>query len=120
MGYPRHWYSTPDAGDDVVGGGDHGTWVCCLRQGDRVYLTSSVTGRGAEATMPALALLDMTVRGRTEEWQDYPEGWPEGRGPGLFWRADENGVGNGWNGGRPSAQWSRPGATSVAAGKHER
>lgn len=118
MGYPQHWYSVFDTDDDVVGGGDFGTWVCFLRQGDRVFLTNSVTGRGSEATMPALALLDMTVRGRVEAWQDYPEGWPEGKAPGWFWRAGEDGVGNSWTGGRPTIQWTRPGATPVAPGTH--
>ncbi|MEU4361523.1 DUF899 family protein [Promicromonospora sp. NPDC023987] len=121
MGYPQHWYSALDAGDDVVGGGDDGTWVCFLRQGDRVFLTSSVTGRGSEATMPALALLDMTVRGRRETWQDYPDGWPESKAPGWFWRADENGEGVGGNAstsGRPAVQWSRPGATPVGKSDH--
>jgi len=118
MGYPRHWYSVLDTQDDVVGGGDFGTWVCFLRQGDRVYLTGTVTGRGAEATMPALALLDMTVRGRKETWQDYPEGWPEGKVSGWFWRTDEHGAGTSWVGGRPAVQWARPGATPVTAGEH--
>lgn len=121
MGYPPHWYSVFDVEDDVVGGDDFGTWVCFLRHGDRVFLTNTVTGRGSEATMPALALLDMTPRGRLEAWQDSPDGWPEGGVPGWFWRADENGAGNGFTGGRPgrpSVQWSRPGATPVAAREH--
>ncbi|GAA2228754.1 DUF899 family protein [Promicromonospora sukumoe] len=123
MGYPRHWYSVLDhaeshAADDVLGGDDFGTWVCLLRRGDRVYLTNSVTGRGSEATMPALALLDMTARGRMESWQDSPAGWPEGKAPGWFWRADEDGVGNSWSGGRPAIQWSRPGATPVTTPAH--
>ncbi|WP_285106078.1 DUF899 family protein [Promicromonospora sp. MEB111] len=123
MGYPEHWYSVLDyseqnGADEIVGGGEFGTWVCFLRQGDRVYLTNSVTGRGAEATMPALALLDMTARGRIESWQDSPEGWPEGKGPGWFWRTHEDGVGNSWTGGRPAIQWTRPGATPVTTAEH--
>lgn len=118
MGYPQDWYSVFDSDDETVGGGEFGTWLCFLRAGDRVFLTNSVTGRGAEASMPALALLDMTARGRKEAWQDYPEGWPEGKVPGWFWRADEYGVGNSWNGGRPAIQWTRPGATPVTAGEH--
>lgn len=115
MGYPRHWYSVLETTEDVLGGGDFGTWVCFLRARDRVFLTNSVTGRGAEATMPALALLDMTARGRLEAWQESPEGWPAGKGPGWFWRTHEDGVGNSWSGGRPAVQWTRPGATPVAA-----
>ncbi|PUB26256.1 putative dithiol-disulfide oxidoreductase (DUF899 family) [Promicromonospora sp. AC04] len=121
MGYPEHWYSVLDIEEPILGGDvfeDFGTWVVFLRQGDRVFLTYRNTGRGCEVTMPALALLDMTPRGRQEAWQDYPEGWPEGRAPGWFWRADEDGVGNSWTGGRPTIQWTRPGATPVAAGEH--
>ncbi|HEX8804825.1 MAG TPA: DUF899 family protein, partial [Acidimicrobiales bacterium] len=72
MGYPEHWYSTADVDDDLVSGDGYGAWTCWLRQGDRVFLTNTVTGRGLEATMPALALLDMTARGRLEAWQDDP------------------------------------------------
>ena len=32
-----------------MGGGEFGTWVCFLRRGDQVFLTNTVTGRGAEA-----------------------------------------------------------------------
>ncbi|MCP2266932.1 DUF899 family protein [Promicromonospora thailandica] len=115
MGYPQHWYSVRDTAEEVLSGGDFGTWTCFLRQGERVFLTNTVTGRGAEATMPALSLLDMTARGRREAWQDSPAGWPEGRAPGWFWRADETGAGIG-HGGRPAVQWGRPGAAAVAPG----
>jgi hypothetical protein len=94
--------------------------VSFLRRGDRVYLTYETTGRGAEVAMPSLGLLDMTPRGRLETWQDSPEGWPESRASFWFWTADEDGIGNGGNGGRPTAQWSRPGATTVVAhGSHD-
>jgi predicted dithiol-disulfide oxidoreductase (DUF899 family) len=79
-----------------------------------VFLTNTVTGRGLEVSMTALALLDLTARGRVEAWQDDPEGWPEGKMPGWFWRSHEDGIGNNWTGGRPTAQWTRPGATPVA------
>ncbi|TQM06497.1 DUF899 family protein [Pseudonocardia kunmingensis] len=118
MGYPHHWYSVADVEDEIVSGEDFGTWTCFLRHGDRVFLTNTVTGRGAEATMPALALLDMTVRGRVEAWQGTPEGWPDGKAPGWFWRAHEDGVGNEWTGGRPTIQWSRPGAGAVTSEPH--
>lgn len=114
MGYPAHWYAADGIEDPAVGGGEFG-WVSFLRQGDRVYLTYETAGRGAEVAMPSLALLDMTARGRLEAWQDSPEGWPAGRTPGWFWKSDEDGAGNGWTGGRPTAQWARPGATPVVA-----
>jgi predicted dithiol-disulfide oxidoreductase (DUF899 family) len=112
MGYPAHWYSAHGVADPAIYG-EHFGWVCLLRQGDRVFLTNTVTGRGAELSMPELALLDLTPRGRLEAWQDNPEGWPEGNIPSWYWKADENGAGNSWRGGRPTAQWTRPGATPV-------
>lgn len=119
MGYPQHWYSVVDVADPDVNGDDFGTWMCFLRVGERVFLTGTLTGRGGEATMPALALLDMTPRGRMEAWQDYPDGWPQGKAPCWFWRADADGVGNEGAGGRPTIQWTRPGATPVASVGHE-
>ncbi|MFI2102162.1 DUF899 family protein [Isoptericola sp. NPDC019693] len=114
MGYPQHWYAVADPGsrvqDEVVRGDNSGTWACFLRLGDRVFLTGTLTGRGCEATMPALALLDLTPRGRLEAWQEYPEGWPEGRESGWFWRAHADGGGSGWGAGRPTPQWARLGA----------
>ena len=43
--------------------------------GDRVFETYWTTGRAAER-MSDYALLDMTVYGRQETWEDSPAGWP--------------------------------------------
>lgn len=101
MGYTQPWYSAYGV-DDPILGDDFGAIVCFLREGDRVYLTYESTGRGVEAIMGTLRLLDMTIYGRQEVWEDSPEGWPQ-RPTYAFWRRD----------GRPTAQWTRPGATSV-------
>ena len=47
---------------------------------------------------PTYALLDMTVFGRQESWQDSPPGWPQ--------QATNDG-GPFTTNGRPTAQWSR-------------
>ena len=101
MGYTLPWYSAHGA-DDPVLGGDYGSIACFLRTGDRVFVTYETTGRGVEAIMGSLQLLDMTAYGRQEVWEDSPAGWPQ-RPTGAFWRRD----------GRPTAQWTRPGATPV-------
>jgi predicted dithiol-disulfide oxidoreductase (DUF899 family) len=49
---------------------------CYLRVDDRVYETYWSTGRGTEAMAWSYALLDRTVYGRQETWEDSPEGWP--------------------------------------------
>lgn len=103
MDYTVPWYSVHGVTDPAVGGGlsDSRGLICSyLRIGERVYLTNEITGRGVEAIIPSLKLLDMTAFGRQETWEDSPSGWPQPDGPGGWWRRD----------GRPVGQWTRPGA----------
>jgi predicted dithiol-disulfide oxidoreductase (DUF899 family) len=100
MGYTVPWYSGYNVDDRAVGAGvsdERGLLSCYLRVGDRVFLTGETTGRGVEAFIPSLHLLDLTVYGRQETWEDSPAGWPQPDGPGGWWRRD----------GRPVAQWTR-------------
>ena len=46
------------------------------------------------------ALMDLTVYGRQESWEDSPAGWPQ------RWETNDNGDQLRTNG-RPIAQWSR-------------
>lgn len=118
MGYTQPWYSVRGLDEPV--GGEMGTVTCFLRDGERVFLTYSTTGRGNEVTSPTFALLDMTPYGRRESWQEVPDGWPEGHGACWYWRVDAEGRPT-WGGtGRPTPQWSRPGATpEETLGRHE-
>jgi predicted dithiol-disulfide oxidoreductase (DUF899 family) len=76
-----------------------------LRDGERVFETYWTTGRGNEVMAPSYGLLDRTVYGRQEHWEDSPAGWPKHWGTrGDQMRQD----------GRPTAQWSR-----VHAGRDE-
>ncbi len=114
MGYTHPWYSNYQIDDPAVGGG--GLITCYLRQGDRVFLTYENTSRGVEK-LATLDLLDLTVYGRQEVWEDSPEGWPQGPTH-SYLRTDEQGnaVGVGASferPGRPTAQWTRPGATAI-------
>ncbi|SRR5216683_1925950 len=79
--------------------------VCYLRHADRVFETYWTTLRGVEAMDYSYGLLDMTVYGRQEAWEDSPVGWPQ--------RWDVNGEQVPTNG-RPTAQWSRLEAGSPA------
>ena len=79
MGYTQPWYSV--RGVEAPIGGEMGHIVCFLRDGDRVFLTYSTTGRGNEPANGSLGLLDMTPYGRREAWEDNPEGWPEAPQP---------------------------------------
>ena len=99
MGWTIPWYSVPpDAVDRLVAGRHFGILVTYLRDADKVYETYWTTGRGNERMAPSYGLLDLTVYGRQEFWEDSPEGWPQrwdSRGDQM--RLD----------GRPTAQWSR-------------
>ncbi|HEX2347523.1 MAG TPA: DUF899 family protein [Ktedonobacterales bacterium] len=104
MGWDVPWYSAQDA-DALLAGRDFGMQVCYLRDGDRVFETYWNSGRGGEVMTPSYGLLDMTVYGRQETWEDSPAGWPRRwSNTGEQFRTD----------GRPTAQWSR-----LAAGRSD-
>ncbi len=97
MGYPVPWYSVPpESVERLVR--HFGVLACYLRDGDQVYETYWTTSRGDEVVSTSYGLLDRTVYGRQESWEDSPEGWPQGWGKlGGQFQLD----------GRPAAQWSR-------------
>jgi predicted dithiol-disulfide oxidoreductase (DUF899 family) len=98
MGWEMPWYSAEDSLDALLVGRRIGRMhlVCYLRDGDRVFETYWTTIRGVEAMDNSYGLLDLTVYGRQETWEDSPAGWPQS--PVMsYLRTD----------GRPTAQWSR-------------
>jgi predicted dithiol-disulfide oxidoreductase (DUF899 family) len=98
MGWEVPWYSAEDSASALLAGRWFGMQVCYLRHGEQVFETYWSSGRAAEALAPTYALLDMTVYGRQEAWEDSPPGWPQPFGTsGEQFRTD----------GRPTAQWSR-------------
>ena len=104
MGWEMPWYSVPAPSVDALIAGRHfGMKVCYLRDGDRVFETYWTTGRGCEVMGNSYGMLDMTVYGRQEPWEDSPEGWPQ-RGSAEAFRSN----------GRPISQWSR-----LAAGRSD-
>ena len=54
----------------------HGT-TAFIRDGDRVFKTYFINGRGDEVFVNTWNLLDMTALGRQEDWEDSPEGYPQ-------------------------------------------
>jgi predicted dithiol-disulfide oxidoreductase (DUF899 family) len=98
MGWEMPWYSARDSVDALLAGRWFGMLVCYLREGERVYETYWTSGRATEAIAPSYGLLDMSVYGRQEIWEDSPDGWPQPRElAGAQFR----------DGGRPIAQWAR-------------
>jgi len=99
MGWDVPWYSAqPSLGTLLAGRHGRMHLVCYLRDGDRVFETYWTTGRGVEAMDHSYALMDLTVYGRQEPWEDSPPGWPQ------QWLVDGS---NTRVDGRPIAQWSR-------------
>ncbi len=109
MGYTEPWYSVRDVSGLI--GDDMGSITSFLRDGSRVFLTYATTGRGNEPVNGSMGLLDMTPNGRGEAWEDKPEGWPSGQPSCWYWRVDSGGAATWGPTGRPTPQWSRPGAT---------
>jgi predicted dithiol-disulfide oxidoreductase (DUF899 family) len=110
MGWDMPWYSAEDSLDALLVGRHVGVFhlVCYVRDGDRVFETYWTNGRGVEAMDYNYALMDLTVYGRQESWEDSPNGWPQqgsvmrtNGGPPDWSPISE------WPGGRPTSQWSR-------------
>src|SRR5438128_4514593 len=99
MGWEMPWYSAQGSLDTLLVGRRVGMMhiVCYLRQGSNVFETYWTTRRGVEAMDNSYRLLDLTVYGRQETWEDSPTGWPQRFEGKKNFRID----------GRPTAQWSR-------------
>ena len=108
MGWQMPWYSAMPSLDTLLVGRQVGLFhlVCYLRDGDRVFETYWTKRRGAEAMDYSYALMDLTVYGRQEKWEDSPARWPQQctytrtSSGSPTWEPE-------WPGGRPIAQWSR-------------
>ena len=110
MGWTMPWYSAVDCLDELLVGREARMMyiVCYLRDGDRVFETYWTTIRGVEAMDNNYALMDLTVYGRQESWEDSPAGWPR---QGHTIRTDAGAPDwprvSPWPGGRPTSQWPR-------------
>lgn len=98
MGWEMPWYSAQASADKLLVGRQVGMFhlVCYVRDGDRVFETYWTTGRGVEAMDNNYGLMDLTVYGRQEPWEDSPPEWPKP------WSAEYLSAD-----GRPTAHWSR-------------
>jgi predicted dithiol-disulfide oxidoreductase (DUF899 family) len=71
------WYTLTDAFDADFGVDEwHGT-NAFIRDGDRLFRTYFINGRGDEQMGSTWNYLDMTALGRQESWEDSPEGYPQ-------------------------------------------
>ena len=101
MGWQMPWYTITDDFDRDFGVDEwHGT-NAFIRDGERVFRTYFINNRGDEALGTTWSYLDMTALGRQEDWEDSPEGYPQG--PAYAW----------WNwhdayGDQPAQWWEDP------------
>ena len=83
------WYTVTDDFDEDFGVDEWHGHNAFIRDthagtgGDRIYRTYFISGRGAEGIGTTWSHLDMTALGRQEEWEDSPEGYPQG--PAGWW-----------------------------------
>ena len=75
MGWEMPWYSAEGSLDTLLVGRRAGRMhiVCYLRQGSKVFETYWTTARGVEAMDNSYRLLDLTVYGQQESWEDSPD-----------------------------------------------
>jgi predicted dithiol-disulfide oxidoreductase (DUF899 family) len=110
MGWDVPWYSAQPSLEALLGDREVGLFhlVCYLRDGERVFETYWTKRRGVQAMDYSYALMDLTVFGRQEEWEDSPAGWPQDC---TNVRTDAGAPDwppvSKWPGGRPVAQWPR-------------
>ena len=101
MGWKMPWYSVPEASIETLLDGRRPNMmylICYLRQRSNVFETYWTTRRGVEAMDNSYRLLDLTVYGRQEDWEDSPAGWPQYWGESNHpFRRD----------GRPISRWRR-------------
>jgi predicted dithiol-disulfide oxidoreductase (DUF899 family) len=100
MGWEMPWYApTQSSLETLLVGRKVGMMhiVCYMRRGSQVFETYWTTRRGVEVMDNSFHLLDLTVYGRQEAWEDSPEGWPQEREGKQRMRID----------GRPISQWPR-------------
>jgi predicted dithiol-disulfide oxidoreductase (DUF899 family) len=91
MGWEVPWYTITDSFDvDFDVDEWHGT-NAFLRDGDRVLRTYFLNGRGDEALGSTWSYLDFSPLGRQENWEDSPEGYPQGGAYEWWRRHDEYG-----------------------------
>jgi predicted dithiol-disulfide oxidoreductase (DUF899 family) len=79
------WYTLTDDFDADHGVDEwHGT-NAFIRDGDRIFRTYFIYGRGDEQMGNTWNYLDITALGRQEEWEDSPEDYPQTK-PYYWWQ----------------------------------
>jgi predicted dithiol-disulfide oxidoreductase (DUF899 family) len=79
MGWQHPWFTITDEFDkDFDCDQWHATNAFIRDDDGHVFRTYRITGRGDEVFVNTWNFLDMTALGRQENWEDSPEGYPQG------------------------------------------
>jgi predicted dithiol-disulfide oxidoreductase (DUF899 family) len=89
MGWKMPWYTMTDSFDRDFGVDQWHGHNAFIRDGDRVFRTYFINGRGDEAMGTVWSYLDMTALGRQETWESSPEGYPQTE-PYKWWNWHDN------------------------------
>jgi predicted dithiol-disulfide oxidoreductase (DUF899 family) len=93
MGWNIPWYTITDSFDSDFGVNEWHGHNAFIRDGEKVFRTYFINGRGDEAIGTVWSYLDMTALGRQEEWEDSPQGYPQSR-PYKWWNWHDSYVPN--------------------------
>ena len=90
MGWTVPWFSSSDSDFNVDFGlttdsGETFGLSVFIRDGDDIYRSYFMSGRGVEALGSVWTFLDLTPFGRQENWEDSPDGRPQ-TPPYQWWR----------------------------------
>ena len=104
------WVTITDSFDADFGVGEWHGHNAFIRDGERIFRTYLINGRGDEAIGPVWTFLDMTALGRQEKWEDSPEGYPQER-PYKWWNWHDSYV----PGAAPTPEWDAVSEAGEAA-----
>jgi len=93
MGWDIPWYTITDSFDVDFGVDQWHGHNAFIRDGERIFRTYFINGRGDESMGTVWSYLDMTALGRQEVWEDSPEGYPQSR-PYKWWNWNDSYVPN--------------------------
>ncbi len=78
------WFTITDSFDADFGVDEWHGHNAFVRDGEKIFRSYFINGRGDEAMGTIWSYLDMTALGRQEEWEDSPDGYPQSR-PYKWW-----------------------------------
>jgi predicted dithiol-disulfide oxidoreductase (DUF899 family) len=114
-GWKMPWYTLTDSFDADFGVDEWHGHNAFIRDGERIFRTYLINGRGDESIGTVWSYLDMTALGRQETWEDSPKGYPQER-PYKWWNWHDSYVPNA----PPDPKWVEVSDAGEAAFRNKR